>query len=85
MGRYPPFYHEEPMETYRKILEGKVDFPTHFNKHARDIVRKLLQVRIEQGCLPSRRVFSHFCSCLNNETIVALSAAQLSTKCAVLL
>ncbi|EEH54722.1 uncharacterized protein MICPUCDRAFT_44677 [Micromonas pusilla CCMP1545] len=43
LAGYPPFYGEDPMETYRKILEQPAEFPAHFTKHARDIIRKMLQ------------------------------------------
>jgi hypothetical protein len=33
-----------PWGIYQKILEGRVQFPSHFTRFARDIVRKLLQV-----------------------------------------
>lgn len=39
---YPPFYDDEPWGTYQKILDGHVDFPSHFSRQARDLIRKLL-------------------------------------------
>ena len=42
---YPPFYDEDPMGTYQKILHGKLEFASHFSRGARDLVKKLLQVR----------------------------------------
>ena len=44
LAGYPPFYDDEPWGIYQKILEGRVQFPSHFTRFARDIVRKLLQV-----------------------------------------
>jgi hypothetical protein len=29
-GSYPPFYDEDPMKTYQKIIAGKINFPPHF-------------------------------------------------------
>lgn len=39
---YPPFYDENPFGIYQKILQGKLEFPRHFETHARDLIRKLL-------------------------------------------
>lgn len=39
---YPPFYDENPFGIYQKILAGRLEFPRHFETHARDLVRKLL-------------------------------------------
>ena len=42
LAGYPPFYDENPFGIYQKILQGKLEFPRHFETHARDLVRKLL-------------------------------------------
>ena len=42
MAGYPPFYDENPFGIYQKILSGRIEFPRHFDFHAKDIVRKLL-------------------------------------------
>lgn len=42
LAGYPPFYDENPFGIYQKILAGKLEFPRHFETHARDLVRKLL-------------------------------------------
>lgn len=41
--RYPPFYDENPFGIYQKILANKLEFPRHFDVHAKDLVKKLLQ------------------------------------------
>lgn len=46
----PPFYDEDPMRTYAKILAGAVSFPPHFSKSAILLIRKLLNPR------PTRRL-----------------------------
>ncbi|PRW56166.1 cAMP-dependent kinase catalytic subunit beta isoform X6 [Chlorella sorokiniana] len=53
MAGYPPFYDDDPLATYRKILKGTVTFPSHFSVTARDLIRKLLQVDLSKryGCL----------------------------------
>ena len=42
LAGYPPFYDENPFGIYQKILAGKLEFPRHFETHARDLIRKLL-------------------------------------------
>lgn len=41
---YPPFYDDDPMKTYKKIILGKYDFPKQFSPNLKDFVRQLLQV-----------------------------------------
>jgi hypothetical protein len=40
--RYPPFFDDNPFGIYEKILAGQIHFPSHFDAHAKDIIRKLL-------------------------------------------
>lgn len=40
----PPFYAEDPMEVYEKILSGHVTIPSHFSRGLGEIVKKLLKV-----------------------------------------
>merc|ERR1712060_144499 len=42
LAGYPPFYDENPFGIYQKILAGKIEFPRHFDVHAKDMVKKLL-------------------------------------------
>ena len=46
LAGYPPFYDENPFGIYQKILQGKLEFPRHFETHARDLVRKLLTLTL---------------------------------------
>jgi len=39
----PPFYADDPMEVYEKILSGHVSTPSHFSRSLSDLVRKLLK------------------------------------------
>jgi serine/threonine protein kinase len=39
---WPPFYHEQPMKVYEKIILGKIDYPSTFSKALEDIISKLL-------------------------------------------
>lgn len=41
---YPPFYAEQPIHIYEKIVSGKVRFPSHFTSDLKDLLRNLLQV-----------------------------------------
>lgn len=42
--RYPPFYDENPIGIYQKILAGKLDMPRHVDAKAKDIIRRLLTI-----------------------------------------
>jgi serine/threonine protein kinase len=39
----PPFYAEDPMEVYEKILSGNPAFPTFFTRNLSDLIKKLLR------------------------------------------
>eukprot|EP00803_Ostreobium_quekettii_P004132 evm.model.scf_1618.4 EVM.evm.TU.scf_1618.4 scf_1618:25626-30433(+) len=43
LAGYPPFYDDDPMKTYKKILAGKLEFPSHLSAVAKDLIKKLLQ------------------------------------------
>ena len=47
MAGFPPFYDEEVTNTYKKILNGRFNFSSHFSVTARDLIRRLLQVQDE--------------------------------------
>jgi len=40
----PPFYADDPMEVYEKILSSALTFPPHFPKPLNDICKKLLKL-----------------------------------------
>merc|ERR1711988_1460666 len=40
----PPFYADDPMEVYEKILSSNMTFPNHFTKNLCDICKKLLKL-----------------------------------------
>jgi len=42
LAGYPPFCDETPFGIYEKILKGKVDYPSHFDPLAKDLISKLL-------------------------------------------
>ncbi|XP_064387110.1 cAMP-dependent protein kinase catalytic subunit 1-like [Halichondria panicea] len=41
---YPPFFADQPIQIYEKIVSGKVRFPSHFTADLKDLLRNLLQV-----------------------------------------
>lgn len=41
---YPPFFADQPIHIYEKIVAGKVRFPSHFTADLKDLLRNLLQV-----------------------------------------
>mmetsp|Transcript_10050 Transcript_10050/g.19870 ORF Transcript_10050/g.19870 Transcript_10050/m.19870 type:complete len:785 (-) Transcript_10050:1101-3455(-) len=40
---YPPFYDQDPMKVYAKIMLAKLKFPKGFNKNAESLIRELLK------------------------------------------
>ncbi|CAF0991859.1 unnamed protein product [Adineta steineri] len=40
---YPPFYADQPIQIYEKIVQGKFKFPSHFSSELKDLIRNLLQ------------------------------------------
>ncbi|CAB4008084.1 cAMP-dependent kinase catalytic subunit [Paramuricea clavata] len=41
---YPPFFADQPIQIYEKIVSGKVRFPSHFTSELKDLLKNLLQV-----------------------------------------
>jgi cGMP-dependent protein kinase len=42
LASYPPFFDEDPMQTYARIMTGHITFPSHFSKEAVSLIKKLL-------------------------------------------
>jgi len=42
LASYAPFYDEDPMKTYEKIIHGEIAFPSEFSKDAIHLIKKLL-------------------------------------------
>lgn len=40
---YPPFFADQPIQIYEKIVSGKVRYPSHFSTELKDLLRNLLQ------------------------------------------
>ena len=45
LASYPPFYHEDPMKTYAKIMYGKIIYPKHFSNDSINIIRSFLMAK----------------------------------------
>jgi protein kinase A len=45
---YPPFFADQLIEIYEKIISGKVRFPSQFTVDLKDLLRNLLQVDLTQ-------------------------------------
>jgi len=65
----PPFYADDPMASYEKILSGNMKFPSHFRKYLCDCIRKLLKLCQSKrlgngkggcGAIKKHRFFSGF-------------------------
>jgi protein kinase A len=41
---YPPFFADQPLQTYEKIVSGRVRFPNHFTVDLKDLLKNLLQI-----------------------------------------
>jgi len=46
IASFPPFYDDEPMMTYRKIISCKFKFPKYMSTHSKNLVTRLLKVRV---------------------------------------
>lgn len=42
LASFPPFYDEDPMKKYAKIINGVITFPPHFSPDAVNLIKKLL-------------------------------------------
>ncbi|CAG8483983.1 3335_t:CDS:2 [Funneliformis caledonium] len=42
LAGYPPFFDDNPFGIYEKILAGRIQFPSHFDANAKDLIKRLL-------------------------------------------
>ncbi|KAJ3364079.1 camp-dependent protein kinase catalytic subunit [Allomyces arbusculus] len=42
LAGYPPFYDEDPVKLYERILQCRVKWPSHFDPAAKDLLKRLL-------------------------------------------
>jgi len=43
LASFPPFFDEEPIETYRKIIKCRIKFPRYFTSEAKNLIKSLLR------------------------------------------
>jgi protein kinase A len=41
---YPPFFAENPLQIYEKIVCGRIKFPSHFSAELKDLCSNLVQI-----------------------------------------
>ncbi|KAG1609440.1 hypothetical protein G6F46_010794 [Rhizopus delemar] len=42
LAGYPPFYDDDHLKLYEKILQGKIRWPSYFDPNAKDLLKRLL-------------------------------------------
>merc|ERR1711997_477737 len=45
LASFPPFFDDEPMMTYRKIIQGKFKFPRYLSAQAKDLISKFIKLK----------------------------------------
>ncbi len=52
LAGYPPFYDDNPMGIYKKIIEGQYEIPVVICSSARDLIQRFLKAdcRMRFGC-----------------------------------
>jgi len=55
LAGYPPFYDDNPIGIYQKIMDGYYEFPPHVEYQARDLIRSFLcaDSSLRMGCSPA--------------------------------
>lgn len=48
LAGFPPFFDDDHVKLYEKILSGKVKFPSHFDPNAKDLIKNLLATDLSQ-------------------------------------
>jgi len=53
LAGYPPFYDDNPMGIYKKIIKGQYEIPVIISANARDLIQRFLKAdcRIRFGSL----------------------------------
>eukprot|EP00298_Acanthocystis_sp_HF-20_P014006 c20597_g1_i1.p1 GENE.c20597_g1_i1~~c20597_g1_i1.p1 ORF type:complete len:830 (+),score=258.33 c20597_g1_i1:58-2547(+) len=55
MAGYPPFYDDDPLKIYKKILKGEIKWPYHFSEDAKDLITKLLEADVNKRLGSSKK------------------------------
>merc|ERR1711997_602616 len=45
LASFPPFFDDEPIETYRKIIKCRLKFPRYFTTEAKELIKSLLRAK----------------------------------------
>jgi len=45
LASFPPFFDDEPIETYRKIIKCRLKFPRYFSHESKELIRGLLRAK----------------------------------------
>merc|ERR550539_760501 len=45
LASFPPFFDDEPIETYRKIIKCRLKFPRYFSHESKELIRSLLRAK----------------------------------------
>lgn len=45
---YPPFFADQPLQIYEKIVSGKIRFPSHFSSDLKELLKSMLQVDLSK-------------------------------------
>ena len=61
LASYPPFYDEDPMRTYSKIMDGVIQFPAHFSKEALSLIKKYVPFSMMLVNYCKFRLFDTYC------------------------
>jgi len=43
LASFPPFFDDEPIETYKKIIKNRIKFPRYFSAESKDLIKGLLR------------------------------------------
>lgn len=43
LASFPPFFDDEPIETYKKIIKCRIKFPRYFSQEAKELIKGLLR------------------------------------------
>jgi len=55
LAGYPPFYDENPLETYKRIIIGYYEFPIEVSSDAQNLIKRFIEVDTDHrlGCGPN--------------------------------
>jgi len=45
LASFPPFFDDEPIETYRKIIKCRIKFPRYFTTESKELIKSLLRAK----------------------------------------